>query len=140
MISKEEMIPLLLEACPAFGPRWEEHLIYWRDKSPAFYIDIEEFFAFLLDSHKRGQIECVQVAFDVLERFLVEGDWDTQELATVGFIEDVQNASSWEPLGAIPFIPFLKPHSYDAWKKVDAMWEGISSLPDMIRAEQAGRK
>ena len=100
MIRKEDMIPMLLDACPGFRKRWQEHVIFWNGEAAGVYNDIGEFVSYLLESYKQGRTECVQAAFDTLERFLVDGDAETIERAAIGFIEDLQNASSWEPFGA----------------------------------------
>src|SRR5690348_7428969 len=134
MIRKEDMIPMLLLACPAFQTRWDEHVAYWNGEAAGEYNDIAECVAFLIDAYRNGQTQCVQAAFDTVERFLIEGDSETKERAAIGFIEDVQNASSWEPFGASAFVPFLKPQSQKTWREVEAMWRGKSSLADVIRA------
>jgi hypothetical protein len=140
MTCKEDMIPLLLDACPGFRPRWEEHLASWNGEAAGVYNDIGEFVAYIIEAFKDGQIECVRAAFDTLEQFLMGGDSEAKERAVIGFIEDLQNASSWESFGAEAFGPFLKPHSLRAWKEVEEMWWGKSSLADVIREEQAGRR
>jgi hypothetical protein len=140
MIRKDEMIPILLGACPGFQPRWEEHVAGWNGEPAGLYNDIGEFVAYLLDAYEQGQIDCVRAAFDTLERFLTEGDAETKERAVIGFIEDVQNASSWRPFGAKAFLPFLGPHSQAGWAEVDRMWRGKSSLMDVIRAERSEGK
>jgi hypothetical protein len=139
VIRKEEMIPMLLAACPGFQVRWEEYIASRSSEAAGVYNDIGEFVAYLLDAYKDGKTDCIRAAFDTLERFLVEGDSETRERATIGFIEDVQNASSWEPFGAKAFIPFLKPNSHEAWIEVEIMWRGKSSLADIIRAEQRNK-
>ena len=121
MICKEDMIPLLLEACPGFGPRWEGHLAFWNGEAAGVYNDIGEFVAYLIEAFKDGQMDCVQAAFETLERFLVDGDYETKERAVIGFIEDLQNASSCEPFGAEAFLPFLKPSSRQGWNDVEEM-------------------
>jgi hypothetical protein len=90
----------------------------------------------LLDAYEQGQIDSVRAAFDMLERFLIEGDAETKELAVIGFIEDVQNAASWRPFGANAFLLFLGPNSQVGWAEVERMWCNKSSLADVIRAER----
>ena len=34
--------------------------------------------AYLLDAYEQGQTDCVRAAFDMLERFLIEGDAETK--------------------------------------------------------------
>ena len=57
-------------------------------------------------------VECLNVspnqqAFDILERFLIEAIPERKNLP-IGFIEDIQNTSSWEPFGARAFLPFFE--------------------------------
>ncbi len=140
MIHKDEMIPMLLAACPGFRPRWEEYVAAWNGEPAGLYNDIGEFVSYLLEAYRAGQVDCVRAAFDTLERFLAEGEADTREHAAIGFIEDLRNASSWEPFGAKAFIPFLKPHSQQAWAEIERIWKGKSSLADVIRAERSENK
>jgi hypothetical protein len=140
VIQKDEMIPMLLAACPGFRPRWDEHVASWKGEPAGLYIQIGEFVAYLLDAYEQGQTDCVRAAFDMLERFLIEGDAETKELAVIGLVEDVQNASSWRPFGAKAFLPFLGPHSQMGWAAVERMWCGKSSLADVIRAERGEGK
>jgi hypothetical protein len=128
VIHKDEMIPMLLAVCPEFRTRWEEHVAYWSGEPAGVYNDIGEFVAYLLDSYEQGQIDCVRAAFNMLERFLGEGDAETKERAVIGFIEDVPNASSWRPFGANAFLPFLGPHSQVGWAEVERMW-GTPGIP-----------
>jgi len=136
VIDKDEMIPMLLDACPGFRPRWEEHVASWNGEPAGVYNDIGEFVAYLLDTYEQGQMDSVRSAFNILERFLMEGDAETKERAVIGFIEDIQNASSWRSFGAKAFLPFLGPHSQVGWAEVERMWRGKSSLADVIREER----
>jgi hypothetical protein len=136
VIRKDEMIPMLLDACPGFRLRWEEHVASWNGEPAGLYIQIGEFVAYLLDAYEQGQIDSVRAAFHMLERFLIEGDAETKELGVIGFIEDVQNAASWRPFGAKAFLPFVGPHSQAGWAEVERMWSGKSSLADVIRIER----
>lgn len=113
-IHKEGMIPLLRKACPGFRPAWEAHVAHWNGESVAY----------LIDAFKDGQTECIRAAFETLERFLTEGDPETQEHAVIGFVESVQNIASWQPFGAEAFMPFLTPHSLEAWHEVEEIWKG----------------
>lgn len=136
-IHKDGIIPLVLCACPGFRSRWENHVAYWNGEPAGIYNDMQEFVAYLIETFKHGGTDSVRAALDVLERLLVEGDSDTKEVATIGFIESLQNMSSWESFGAEAFVPYLNPHSLEAWKRVNEMWRGKSSLVDVIRAENA---
>src|SRR4051812_27597048 len=103
MICKEEMIPMLLDACPGFRQRWEEYLARWDGEPAGLYNDIGEFVSYLLEIYKDGETDHLQAAFNMLERFLVEGDAATKEYAEIGFIENLQISSESEPFGAKAF-------------------------------------
>jgi hypothetical protein len=55
----------------------------------------------------------------------IEGDRYVQELATIGFLEDLQN-TNMHPTGSSPadFVPFLSPLSRWWWDEVKLFWEG----------------
>ncbi|HEX8488768.1 MAG TPA: hypothetical protein VF642_09520 [Propionibacteriaceae bacterium] len=48
-------------------------------------------------------------AGDVFERLHLQGDPYVRELATIGYLEDLQNAAQREQIGSgsTPFVPFL---------------------------------
>jgi len=74
-------------------------------------------------------------AFSAVEELFVDGDSDVKQIAMIGILEDLQCLESWKPFGNKAFIPWLGPHSREAWNLVTQMWEGKSSLADVIRAE-----
>jgi len=127
---------MLLDACPGFRLRWEEHVAYWNGEPAGVYLDIAEFVHFLIDAFDNDDLATIDVAFILLEKFLVEGDADAKGIATVGIIETLQNAASWKPFGAKAFLPYLRPESRIAWDAIDRLWEGKTSLADVIRAER----
>lgn len=129
MISKEEMIPMLLAACPGLRAPFEAAMAEWDGPSPGLHLEIMEFVALLLEAYERGDSECVQAAFDTAEKFLAEGDSGTREYAKIGFIEDIQNAASWRSCGAGAFLRFLKPHSKKAWDDLEEFWSGGQNRP-----------
>jgi hypothetical protein len=130
MIRKDEMIPMLLDACPGFRPRWEEHVAYWEGEAAGVYIDLSEFVQYLMAAYEEGHTSALESAFDLLERFLVDGDSSVQEYAALGFIETLQNAALHQRHTEKVFVPFLKTHSLREWKAIEQGWE------DLIRRNQ----
>jgi hypothetical protein len=108
VISKEQIIPMLLEACPGFRSAWNEHVTYWNGKDAGVYLDLSEFLRFLMSEYERGHTETVKAAFVSVECFLVDGDAATKECAALGFIETLQAAASWKPYGAKAFASYLR--------------------------------
>jgi hypothetical protein len=136
MISKAQMMPIILEKFPGFAPTWKKHRELWGDEEAGIYIDIGEFAHFVIDAYERGETGVVVVAFATIEDFLINGDEEVQGAASIGFLEDVQNNASWRPFGPSAFVPFLGPRSKQAWAEIKEMWRGKHSLADVIRAER----
>jgi len=120
-MTKYDIIPMLLQACPGFRPQWDAY-IAGREIPLLVYIDIGEFVSYLVDSYKNGELDAIRPAFEILERLLLEGDSETQECAVIGFIEDLQNAALRELFGSEAFVPFLHPRSLVAWNQVNEFW------------------
>jgi hypothetical protein len=140
MISKSQMIPIILERCPAFAPAWEKYRESWGDEEMGIYIDIAEFARFVVDSYERQDTKLIATAFTVIEEFLVGGDEEVQAAASIGFLEDVRNIASWRSFGSAPFLQWLGPQSKTAWAEIEEVWRGKHSLMDVVRAERVARK
>lgn len=74
MIRKDEMIPMLLAACPGFRHTWDKHVAYWEDEPAGIHNDLREFVHHLVSEHERGNSAPLAAAFDLLECFLTEGE------------------------------------------------------------------
>lgn len=135
MITPADIIPTLLHSCPGFGPTWEAHLRYWGDEEAGIFNDTAQFVHYLVDCYEQGDVATLRSAFDTIERFIAEGTEDTREIAIVGILETLQNYASHRPYGEGAFVEFLGPKSVAAWNQLVYLWEGKSSLADVIRAE-----
>ena len=137
MITKSQIMPLLLEACPGFQPTWQAHLDWWKGEEPGAYNDTAEFARYLVESFESGQTSEFPKAFATIERILNEGDQESRDIAGIGVIESLQTIGSNHPCGEDVFIQWLGPTSRQAWAEIERMWEGKHSLSDVIRAERA---
>jgi hypothetical protein len=140
MISISQMMPMTLERCPAFAPNWKKHRESWGDEEPGIFNDIAEFAQFIVDAHERQDVQSIDAAFALIEELLVNGDEQVRAAASIGFLEDVRNISSWRPFGCEPFIQRLGPESKAAWAGVEETWRGKTSLADVVRAEIRSQK
>ncbi len=129
-------MPLLVEACPDVQPTWEAHLADWKDEAPGIYTDFSAFVGYLLTAYEKGDKRSLEAAFESLERFLVDGDPEVRECTFIGFIGKLRRRASWKPYRAAAFVPFLRPQSQKAWIENERIWEGMSSLAAVIRAER----
>jgi hypothetical protein len=120
MIHEDQIVPMLLEACHGFRPRWEAHVAYWGDDACGIYIDLSEFAHYLVDTYETGDHLEIESAFDLLERLLVDGDSQTCEFAALGIIETLQNC------GADKFVPYLKPRSKEVWSEIELGWKQLA--------------
>jgi hypothetical protein len=135
VISRTQMMPMILEKCPAFSSAWETYQESWGRDESGIYNDIAEFATFIVDAYERRDTEIVSAAFALLEEFLVNGDEEVRTVASVGFLEDVRNISSWRPFGSGPFVQCLGPQSKVAWAEIEETWRGKQSLADVVRSE-----
>jgi hypothetical protein len=69
-----------------------------------------------------GNTEDLQRAFDLMECWLVHGNKNLRDLIGIGFLEDLQNAASWQAFGEKAFIPFLGPQCRQAWNEIERTW------------------
>lgn len=66
--------------------------------------------------------------FDVIERLHLEGDTYVRELATIGYLEGIQNAADADQIGggATALEPFLGAESARWWQGLNAFWTGAA--------------
>ena len=134
--SEAEVMPRLVAEFPTFRPRWEKHLEWWKGEPAGNYNDIAEFVHFVVqDLYPSGNTEDLQHAFDLMENWLVNGNENLRGLITIGFLETLQNAASWQTFGREAFIPFLGPQCRQAWNEIERTWAGKTSLMEVIRSE-----
>ncbi|MCI0357958.1 MAG: hypothetical protein L0211_05720 [Planctomycetaceae bacterium] len=123
-----DVIPAFLAACPNIGSTWQEHLEFWDGEiERGDYNDASVVAHYLVDSFERGELVEFPAAFAVLERCLIEGDQNAQELAVVGIIEDIQNIALHRPFGPLVFYEWLGPSSRVAWDELCAFWQQVAA-------------
>jgi hypothetical protein len=81
-------MPLLLEACPSFRPRWEDHIAL-SGYEPLLHVDISEFGDHLANLARRGEMTELPPAFAAIERLLAEGDDDVQNAVCASLLEEL---------------------------------------------------
>jgi len=126
MINAEQMIPLLLEACPSFQGDWDDHR---RDHGEALpYVALGDFARHLLGLHLRHETDVFRAVARVIERLHVEGDGYVREAATIGLLESIQNVWSNNNVDPELFVPHLLPESLRWWRSLNNFWSGESTF------------
>ena len=119
MIPSNEVIPILLKACPSFQSIWEEC-----EEKELLYCALGEFASYLLDMHNSGQTEVLKAAGVAIEQLHLDGDAHVREAATIGLLEGIQNYWGNNSVDAELFRPYLLPTSQRWWDELNAFWQG----------------
>lgn len=138
VIVKSEAFALLLAACPYAHKGWDEHLLEYQDEDMP-YMGMAVFARHLVELANQDNTESFPAVFRVVERLVVEGDEEVRGLAVVGLLESIQNNASWTEQGNKVFLRWLHPTSRAAWRELEELWSGESSLAGVIRKVR-GRK
>ena len=119
MIKKEQVISLILEACPSF----QQELNRSNDKD-LLYVVMGDLARHLLGLYRNGQTREFSALAEVIEQFHLDGDQYVKGLAIIGFLEGIQNV--WGRDGEDPelFSPFLLPESRKWWQELNDFWQG----------------
>lgn len=133
---KSQLMPWILKIAPDFKPRWQKHLERWDGQPAGIYNDIAEFAHYVVDCYDTGETSCYSAFFDLVERLIATGSKEMQDLAVVGFLEDIQTIASWRPHKGKAFVRWLGPKSQVAWAQLDELWANHGSLANIIRAER----
>jgi hypothetical protein len=114
LIKKDQVIPLILEACPSFQGSWDKI-----DDKDSLYPVMGELSRHLLSLYLEKRTDEFGPLCEVVERLHVDGDGEVRELATFGFLDGVRNV--WGHAAADPegFYGFLLPESRKRWKELD---------------------
>jgi hypothetical protein len=122
MITKEQVMPLFLSACPSFAPDWEKYRASNPDEG-LLYIDVSELAYHIVALIKSKQTSEFSAVFDVIECLHVEGDDYVREVATIGVLESLQNVASNDGVDPEAFVPWLGIESRRWWRQLNDFWQ-----------------
>lgn len=119
MITSDQVMSKILEACPSFQETWDTS-----DDQELLYVVMGDLAHHILKLHRTGRTEEFVPLGAVIEQLHVNGDGYVRELATIGLLEGIQNV--WGNSNADPedFYPFLLPESRKWWKELNDFWAG----------------
>jgi hypothetical protein len=136
IVQVPSVIPILLEACPGIEPIWAEHQTR---PSIGEYIDIAVVAQYLADSYSSNNTHFMPTFFATVEDILVNGHPKQKEMIVIGLLETLQNVTSHRHSGYQVFERWLGPATLTQWKALEVLWQGKSSLMDVVRDEKKGR-
>ena len=129
MLAKDDMMGVLLDACPSFAPQWQAFIDDWRDEADLpLYIalgDLARHLVGLLERDERSEFPAV---FRAVERLHCKGDEYVREAATVGLLEDLQNLEFHSTTTPEQFRGMLGTLSTQCWDELAASWERFFEL------------
>jgi hypothetical protein len=131
VISKDEMMDGMLQACPSFRPDWDAFLEEWRsDADKPLYLALGALARHLIAMLATEDTAGLVAAFEAVERWHLEGDAFVREAATVGLLEDLQNDGLHQSTSPADLERFLLPESLKWWRKVDRFWRNGELVMD----------
>jgi hypothetical protein len=119
VIKKDQIMSMILEACPSFLKIWEK--LYYQDLP---YVVMGDLARHLLNLYQDQRTDEFGPLCETIEIFQTNGDRFVKEFATIGILEAIQNV--WGNTNADPedFYKFLLPESRKWWKDLNDFWAG----------------
>lgn len=123
-ISKDEVMKLLLEACPSYNTKWQEYVRenYETGEEHLLYIDLSDFSSHIIDLFKQDKIDEFPAVFEVIELLHTSGDDYVKEASTIGLLEDIQNQLITNNIDTNAFKAFLERDSLKWWINLNDFW------------------
>jgi hypothetical protein len=124
MIRREQVIVLLLEACPSYRARWEEYRASPEFDAKLLYVHLGDFADHVVDLVSRGENAELFAIIRELERLHVEGDDFVKEAATLGLLEGIQNIAGHRDVPTKSLEEALGVETRRWWNSLAAFWSG----------------
>lgn len=128
VIRAPDVMPLLLNAAPSFLSTWyeieDDHLEPNNPGGRLHYLDAGFFARHVIELHRSNHRTWLRNAFIVIERMHTDGDAYVAELATIGYLEDIQNMAGHAGVDPETFVPYLGTESARWWRGVERFWAG----------------
>jgi hypothetical protein len=121
MIQTEDILELITDCYPEFGPRWNEGSLFWPEEGqmPTACGILSEFSYLIAEQLEEERVSNIPSVFALIERFLAEGSEEVKDAAATCFLENLHNRVP-EEIAATFFVPFLGPRSREycrAWDR-----------------------
>ncbi len=124
MITLDDLMPLVLEACPALLPELEAYYSKYHivpGSEPFYYTEAEILNDWLYERLESHETDCFPAVFALIERLLAEGNNQVTDLVVTGIFEGLQNRANYAALsgnGHTIFCPWLGPLTRKLWDAI----------------------
>ena len=119
MITRANMMKPMLAACPEFEPEWRNFLQEWKDENePPLDLALSDLARHLITLLAAGRKPQLAHIFEVVERWIAEGDDHVRQFVMSGLLPTLQNESLHHFTKPQQFEPFLRPETRTEWIQV----------------------
>jgi hypothetical protein len=125
MINSETILSKLLQYCPQFQATIDRDLDD-EDRESAYAIS-GSFADFLLGAYKHNDAKVLQNAGAFIEELYKSDNDNVKQLATVGYLETIQNYWGNNGTDAEQFTQFLQPIALEHWRELNDDWKELTS-------------
>ena len=122
-IQQDQVMPLLLQACPSFTEACEEHRRYWDNDERLLYVDLGELARHVVQFTHRDAVGELAAVFEVVDRLILEGDDFVQTAIIVGLLEDIQTLAGHAGVDLNAFESYMKPETAYWWQRTRDFWD-----------------
>lgn len=122
MITKEQVVPTIIEACPFYKETWERHLAFYEEE--LLFVFVPDLVNSVIELEKENKQAEILLIFEIVEKLLVEGNEDVKNLIKLGVLEDFRCVFGKD---FEKFSKYLKPNSLKFWRNVPT--RGLDKIP-----------
>jgi len=124
MIRREQVIGLLIEACPSYRARWQAYAGEPEFDAELLYVHLGDFAAHVVDLLERHEGAELPALSRVVEQLHLDGDDYVTEAATIGLLEGIQNVAGHRNVSTEDLETVLGVETRRWWASLDAFWPG----------------
>jgi hypothetical protein len=124
MIKKDQVISLLLSACPSFSGHWEQYRQAPEYEEGVLYLDLGQYAHHLVRLYEDEVAQEFPAVFQTIEQLYREGNGEVTEALTRGLLEEIRNIAGNNGLDPKVFWPYLESESSMYWITLNVFWSG----------------
>ena len=124
IITEETMFAPVLEQCPQFINWWNEFVAEYENEpyNLPLYLISADFARYIVDVYNSRDLKAVEVAFNIIESWVVDGDEYVRTCAVIGVLEQLQNTNITGDIDMNLLMQFTGPISRKYWFKIIDFW------------------
>jgi hypothetical protein len=128
MVSETEILEIFLTKFPEFRDVWKKEVDeIWDGTCPGLYLGLAGFSHYIKDliaENNPANKNIIHLAFELAEKFMVEGSSRVQDAVATCFLENLINAVAWGRIPASGFVHLLGEES----RKYCIAWDDFTGV------------